>query len=144
MRLMELFDQPQPYAWTTQRPRDRYVAKFDIQGVEYMFAAHWFPYEDEDTGDELVGYEVSFCRQEGGKCRSDKTRTGNEHIIFATVLAIFKELASKIKIDRIAFSAEEANRRSLYQMIMRRILPTWQLAYHEDDVYYYDKPQRRR
>lgn len=142
MKIVELFDQPQAYTWTTQQPKDRYVAKFDISGTEYMFSAHWFPYEDDDTDLMLVGYELSFCRKEGTKCRIDKTKTGHEHEIFATVLAIFKDLASKVRIDRVAFSAEEANRRSLYQMIMKRILPTWQLAYHEDDVYYYDKPRR--
>jgi hypothetical protein len=143
MKITELFDQPVAYKWTTQAPHDRYVAKFDIEGAEYMVSAHWFPYEDDNTGNDLDGYDFNFCRMEGKKCRSDLTNTGHEHVIFATVVAVFRDLTTKVRIDRIAFSAEEESRKRLYQHMIKRLLPTWKLSYHEGEVYYYDKPQRQ-
>lgn len=140
MRLRELFDTTATYNWSTQLPNDRFVAKFYIDGREYRWSAHWFSYGDED---ELDGYEISFCYWDGKKCRTDDTGLGDERLIIGTVFTILKEFTHKIKIDRIVYSAEGHGRQSVYKLMMRRLLPNWQLVENSDDYFYYDKTSRK-
>jgi hypothetical protein len=134
MKLRELFDNPLPFDWTTKLPNDRYVAKFIAGKHEYRFSAHMFPY------DALMGAEISFCMMDNGKCRTDNTGTGNANQIYATVIDLIREVADATNISRIAYDADDNQRKNIYPTLIKKALPGWRLAVHEDDYYYFDKP----
>lgn len=144
MRLMELFDQPREYKWTTQQPRDRFVATFMVGDVLYRFSAHWFPYENEETGDELSGYEIAFCASDGKKCRTDNTGTGNELAVYSTVVSLIREVVNMGRASRIAYDAADIKRKKIYPALIKKALPGWQLAEHDGDWFYYDKQRRHQ
>lgn len=135
MLLRELFDRPVSYEWITQQPNDRYVAKFMVGEQEYRFSAHIFPYDDN-----LRGAEISFCMMDGKKCRTDNTGTGNTHAVYGTVINLVKEVVDVLKISRIAYDADDAQRKRIYAMIINKSLPQWELAEHDADWFYYDRP----
>ena len=134
MKLRELFDNPVPFEWTTKIPNDRYVARFVIGELEYRFSAHMFPYDD------LMGAEISFCLMDGKKCRTDNTGTGNANLIYATVISLIREVATKLKLARVAYDAADDKRKNIYPTLIKKALPGWALAEHEDDYYYFDRP----
>lgn len=134
MILRELFDRSLPYEWTTKLPGDRYVAKFMVGRHEYRFSAHVFPY------DSLVGAEISFCMMDGMKCRTDNTGTGHANEIYGTVVALIREVAGTLKLNRIAYDAGDVQRKNIYPALIKKALPGWSLAEHEDDYYYFDQP----
>lgn len=143
MFLRELFDTPTTYTWTTKLPHDRFVATFTIENVLYRFSAHWFPYEDEDTDDELSGYEIAFCAFDGKKCRTDNTGTGNELAVYSTVVSLIREVASMGRASRIAYDAADIKRKKIYPALIKKALPSFKLAEHDGDWFYYDKPRRQ-
>lgn len=137
MILRELFDRSLPYQWITQIPDDRYVAKFMVDNQEYRFSAHIFSYDDN-----LRGAEISFCMMDGKKCRTDNTGTGNINAVYATVIELVKEVVNVLKISRIAYDADDEQRKRIYTMIIRKSLPQWALADHDADWFYYDRPRQ--
>ena len=134
MFLRELFDRSAPYEWITQIPNDRYVARFNIGENEYKFSAHIFPY------DNLRGAEISFCMMDGKKCRTDNTGSGNVNLVYSTVIQLVKEVVEVLKISRIAYDADDAQRKRIYAMIISKSLPDWKLVEHDADWFYYDRP----
>lgn len=143
MRLIELFDTPSSHTWTTKLPRDRCVASFTIENVLYRFSAHWFPYDDEDTDDELSGYEIAFCALDGKKCRIDSTGSGNELAVYSTVVSLIREVVNMGRAARIAYDAADIKRKAIYPALIKKALHGWHLAEHDGDWFYYDKPRRQ-
>ena len=138
MLIRELFDRSLPYEWTTQIPGDRYVAKFKVDNLEYRFSAHMFEYDDG-----LHGAEIAFCMMDGNKCRTDNTGTGNANIIYGTVVSIIREVAGKLKLSRIAYDAADDQRKNIYPVLIKKALPTFKLADHDADWYYFDRPRQK-
>jgi GNAT superfamily N-acetyltransferase len=138
MKLRELFDRNVPYDWITQLPNERYTAKFIVDKKEYRFSAHIFSYDEG-----LRGAEISFCMKDGLKCRTDNTGTGNADIVYGTVILLIREVASILKLSRVAYDAEDDKRKNIYPMLIKKALPGWKLADHADDWFYFDRPRNK-
>lgn len=130
MKLKELFDKPVPYEWTTQSD-ETWNAEFDIGPVHYEFIALVSnPYPDED---EDVEIEIEFFhRTERGVPTHKVSGVGNEHILFATVVSIMRDVITNMKPDTIIYSAAEPNRARLYKRMLSRLLPTAKTVHYNN------------
>lgn len=138
MKLRELFDRNVPYDWITQIPNERYTAKFIVDKKEYRFSAHIFSYDEG-----LRGAEIAFCMMDGLKCRTDNTGTGNAYIVYGTVILLIREVASVLKLSRVAYDADNDKRKNIYPMLIKKALPGWKLADHADDWFYFDRHRNK-
>lgn len=114
MKLMEVFDNPYSYNWTTADP-GKYVAEFKTEDGS---AVQWQAYHDV----EQDHWDVEFKR--GGKYAKSEAK---DHVkILSTVVEITKDFIKSAKPWTIYFTAdkiedgEETGRAKLYNTILKR------------------------
>lgn len=117
--ITELFDSPVPYTWYSQ-DEESWEAEFDIGDVHYEFVTGLYTNEDDGYTEAEIEF---FHRNERGAPTHQITGVGNEHQVFATIVAIMSELLSNVKIDTIIYSAKEPNRVRLYNRMIAKLLP---------------------
>ena len=119
MILQEIFNNPTTYEWTHGSP-GRYGAQFrtpEGQTIKVDFL--------EQNQDQ---WAVQFQNMSVEKGREQKiTDTGEEHVIFATVLKIMNEFIRDMNPQRLIFSAEEPSRQKLYDTMIRRLGADWEV-----------------
>lgn len=121
MLLRELFDKPVAYEWTSQGD-ESWEAEFIVGEVMYEFLAYMsnpYPEEHEDAEVEIEFYH----RTETGVPTHKVSGVGNQHQVFATVVAIMAEFLKARKPDILIFSAAEPNRAKLYKRMIATLLP---------------------
>ena len=130
MRLLELFDKTVPYEWTSQMGMPQAV--FNIDDREYTV---WFvPYEGSfgAYSDAEVVHQhddvwmgAMQMSSEGGEYQDENylTQTGNEFLVFSTVLTIFGEFLQKHQPEVFAVaSLMEERRHEVYSKIQGRMV----------------------
>lgn len=114
----ESFNSSVDYEWT---PGNRAV--FTIGGLHYGYSYNYH------SDDKIL--EIAFS-QDG---KMGITGTGNAQKVFATVIAITRELMSKLDVEMVAFSADEENRKRLYIRLLKTLLPDWKIDHDGDTGY---------
>ena len=51
--------------------------------------------------------------------------TGNEYVVFSTILQIMREMLQSYSVTQLVFSAAEPSRQKLYNRLVSKLLPTW-------------------
>ena len=111
MILLEVLNKSVPFNWT-----DASTAVFMAGDVEYTVV-----YQPDHISYDGPGYYMDFYAR-GGKVRATQgiTGTGNELVVFSTVVEITKQFVQKERVQILAFSAHEPSRVKLYDALVRR------------------------
>lgn len=132
--IKELFQQGADWEWVYRGSEER-VADFKIGNIPYRFTASMASPKEPDI------WELEFQSMDP-KSRSNKdnfglTGTGNAADVFSTVIDIIRSLLSdkSITVNVLKMTAIEDSRRKLYQRMIRRLLPNWDIQEHDVDIY---------
>ena len=130
--LTELFKPTGNWEWTFQGSEE-VSAEFKVGKNVYVFYAYtsdpieanWDVEFKMDTVDSDVPREKRFAL----------TGTGNSAEVFANVVDIMRSFLTKYKdrVDVLTFSASEPSRKKLYQRMVQRLLPAWELSVEGND-----------
>lgn len=127
MRINELFTNKKDWDWAFVGSEEA-VADFTVGDVPYRFTAYSHP-------ENLSTWEVEFrvSRRDKKTSYFGITGTGNATEVFSVVVSIMRELlARKPDIDTLIFTANEPSRRSLYQRMIKRLMPNWDLNVQDE------------
>lgn len=119
IELNEVFNKVLPYKWT-QRSNDFHKASFTApNGKQYLVALKYFEPFKNYNGEDYEGYwNLNFRIEDDRLMRLDKEfdilGTGDQFVVFATVIAVLKDFVSRVRPTRIEFSASEPSRIKLY------------------------------
>jgi hypothetical protein len=118
MQLQELFDKTVKWEWTG-KSRDEAEATFTVGKVKYWFYAYLNGVQE---------WTIDFRAHEGTN-RFGLTGTGNSQQVLTTVISIIKDFLKIYhgKIEKMAFTAKEDSRISLYSKMVHRLIPSWKL-----------------
>lgn len=120
MLLFELFSDPVDYEYVED-------ASADGEEMYWTFETpNGVPYEvliQRAFNDPVNVYSVEFSNEKAvGKARHQVTGTGEELVVFATVMEILKEFASSNQ-GIFTFTSDQANRTKLYARMAKRYVP---------------------
>jgi len=142
MRLSELFDsKPVKISWTKQQ--DKWTGGFEINEIPFvMFIAKDFLPTDESGWPAVFAYNTAFgvdnyalkkvlsktknpalekFKDKGWVKTHGILGTGNQGLVFSTVITGIKEFIKSKKPEYITFSAEEPSRIKLYRRMSKTI-----------------------
>lgn len=132
MKLVEIFNSDIPYKWIKQDPWEQ-KAVFRIFDHEYVVIFIHYPADDVLPD----GWDISFMlrgtkdTQYEGKIGLEQT--GNELLVFGTVLSIIKDWFNHIQPKCITMGFEP-KRKSLYLKLTKQIVPDWDIQSPKPDV----------
>lgn len=134
MKLQELFDKS---AEIKNIKKDKYlwIADFTVNDKTYEFSAA-FHADEEDWGIEFY-----FEDTKENKIKSGITGTGDELLIFSTVLKIIDKFIKEKNYPNISFSAEEPSRKKLYDRMIKILSSKY--GYKLDKALNYGKKRYR-
>ncbi len=142
MLLNELFDKPNKWQWVNQSNTNA-TALFQVGEVLYQFDAA-LTWGQTDSNDNPIPdtWHLSFEPVEGSEIDPEreygeqygKTGTGNEQLVFTTVVDIIKDFMKQYSPHHIGMTAEEPNRRTLYLRMFKRLLPNWDVSINRDHI----------
>lgn len=128
--LLELFDQTAPWKYTTSDPK-MIEAEFVIDGSQYTVEIVNRPVPHGERGD-IYNVEFSVGAYDGDTWLSHNTGvtgTGNEYLVFSTVLDIIQTTVDKVGIKALTFSSDNINgtssRTKLYNRMVRALSKSW-------------------
>lgn len=151
--MMELFNRVLPYQ-LEQKMQDFYQANFGIGGVEYEVFIEFEPampaleslVGEWDNKDEEIEELVAAAKAVSGPDdnlmyvqfqnhhgETETTGTGNEFVIFSTVMHIVNVVRKAHDPEWMVMSAKEANRASLYDKMIKRMVS-------QNNIFYYPSP----
>jgi hypothetical protein len=128
MLLTEIFDQPAAWKILYQSDTELEVT-FGIKDMRYVVRI--LAEIDENDNIEIPStWSVEFVTlnpddELGEDGNADITGTGNQHIVFSTLVNILQNFIKQYNPDIVNFGAREANRFKLYQHLIKRVVPTW-------------------
>lgn len=132
--IKELFQPGTDWEWVYKGSEER-VADFKVGNIPYRFTASMASPKEPDI------WELEFQSMDP-KSRAKKdnfglTGTGNAADVFSTVIDIIRSLLSdkSITVNVLKMTAVEDNRGKLYQRMIRRLLPNWDIQEHDVDIY---------
>jgi hypothetical protein len=150
---MELFDKVLHYDLEKEMG-DFYRGTFGVGGMEYevflefasaqtvldSLADEW-GHPDADieevvsaakamAGEDDMLMYVQFQTHNG---ETETTGTGNEFLVFSTVMRIINDVMRKENPEWMIMSAKESNRASLYDKMIKRMVP-------QNNIFYYPSP----
>jgi hypothetical protein len=153
MRLLELFDKQVPYK-LSQQSEHEYLAEFTVGEVEYAVFMEAYPVRqylnpefsktvgnDNAYEAEMQVFQNSTPRDtvlsvefigKSKDIRYGTTKilgTGNQFLVFSTIVKIIQEVASKTRPKWIMFSAEEQSRIKLYHRMIKTLTKNEPLTY---------------
>ena len=133
MIIFELFNKIADWKWIANDPA--YVrATFKVNDLQY--AIHCIK---EITYIKNSIWDIAFGLNTFHGPKYNITHTGNEYIVFATIVDIIKEFIVDHNPDVITFSAEEPNRLALYRRMVNTLLPDWKTEIG-DNRFFVSKP----
>ena len=119
--ITELFDKPLEWKWV-KNTNMYHAAKFNINDKTYDF---YVAKVDDETTDSA--WEIGFELETPAGMPNDVsiTKSGDQHKVFSTVIAIMKDFMSWNAVSRLYFSSEEPSRTKLYNRMVDTLLPNW-------------------
>jgi len=141
MRLFELFNKKAEWDWTRMNDvggeamihtdDQNYSVMIGEDDADYLVAAlknlhrevpKWLNMLARDYEQNLVNiqFELEDDPNEKGKNTFGITNTGNEFLVFATVIDIMKDYENNFNVDWWTFTATEPSRRKLYDRLATR------------------------
>jgi len=165
MNLDEVLQQSAQWKWTFRSTgSDDFdaAASFDVKGKQYTVTfsedhinellglpdSSYFDDEDEDNEthnlDNEIVVEISFVL-ESQAGTPDITGTGDEFLVFGTVLTIIRQYLSAKPPPYIAFNAKEKSRIKLYDRLSRLLTKAGWKPQHEETgrgmLYVFSRPK---
>lgn len=130
MNLFELFNRPTQITWITQ-DSDYWQGQFSINDTQYN--VDFF----EGTFDGIPCWTVDFSAKKGGSIgwSSFNTGTGDEHTVFSTIVQAVKEVFASGAVKSLHMTPTTTGRSSLYQKMLKRLLPKWQISVQGSTVF---------
>lgn len=122
MLLFEIFNQPVKWKYTYGSPT-AIEADFQVNGKSYTV---WANQIDDSQYDDIWVVEFALVPT-GGFNRYEITNTGDEYIVFSTVIDIIKDIEDKYQMRAFSFLAKEPSRMKLYQRLVKRYFPSWKM-----------------
>ncbi len=112
MKLQELFNTSVEIFWK-KNSRNLWIATFSINDKSYEFSA-----VNDETDDD---WNVEFYLENSHTIKNDVTGTGDELVVFSTVLKILDKFIKDKDYPNIEFSAKEPSRKKLYDRMIRTL-----------------------
>ncbi len=118
MQILELFDKKAPWSEVKYlggiAPFAEAMFSIDEDIFEVIIHMH--------SPDERIA-DVSFSKRRPGRFLGDYgiTGTGNEYLVFATVIDIVQHYVDKMQLNGINFGANESSRAKMYKALIARL-----------------------
>ena len=126
-RLLELFDRPSEYRWTSTGPH-KWVGNFYIDTGDEHGAQKVYAFEATRSFREKSWSIVFKLKKENTLGTIADTGTGDEIAVFSTVLKMLKDLIEKMNPEEIGFTASKGGYRdsrvNLYRRLIERFADT--------------------
>jgi hypothetical protein len=128
MKLLELFDKSAPYKWKSFHGMP--AAIFDVEEIPYLVAflpynTNFLPFSKSELPrkyDTVMGALTANYKQGDLVSGNYLLGTGNEFLVFSTVLKIFEEYLHRDKPEAFAVAAlVEEGRPAVYAKMMKRV-----------------------
>lgn len=121
MLIVEVMNSVAPYTMA-----DKFTANFSIQDKQYVVTFDP-PSEEEDPSEPVfISFDMTSATS-GHQGELNMTNTGDEFLVFGTVMAIIQEYMKRYSPNAVTFSAEakEPSRIKLYDRMVKRMANGW-------------------
>ena len=121
MLLQEVFNNKVDWEIVESSPELLQIVFF-VDEYEYIFDAEYCDSKDMWS----IGFsQHQLDDEEDFAAKYSITGTGNQFVVFATIVDIMRYFIKKYKPKEIWCYAGESNRRKLYLRMFKQLLPTW-------------------
>lgn len=134
MKLLELFDEPVYVEWVRWSPSGG-RGEFEVEGTYYRFTMNSGTlYLRDVNGDQydsrtVPSWDISFAAfDENDDEEYGNTETGNQFIVYATILQCIRDVVTARGARPLNFSAEDEGRQRLYIRFIKRFLADWTIT----------------
>lgn len=117
MQLKELFDRRSDWYWS-KNLEDYKTATFPVGDKIYDVT-----FEEDREGEWWV--EFGLKKEGAHKKKFDVTGSGDELLVFTTVLGVIEEFIQRLKPTELSFNAAEPSRQKLYKRMVQRLGGGW-------------------
>lgn len=121
--LTELLSSPLPYRWSA-REQNIWLANFTTPGGQ-SYQVRFRRYDDPDDGMDPTVWHLVFSNTDPAVHSQwkqfDILGTGDSIAVFATVLAVLRDFAQRVRPEHMKFTAEEPSRIKLYDRFVRMV-----------------------
>lgn len=121
MLVLEVLKSAAAWEWVYQDD-NAFEINFKTIDNEYAFIGE---YNERTDSWNVYFVLLQYDEYSQPQLQSKVTGTGNEFVVFSTVIDIIREFIQLYNPTQIDFSADEPNRQQLYKSLVRRKLPNW-------------------